>query len=71
MKPEEIGRNQACSETSSAMPPPLCNISADARIKEYLRGLDAQLCRGNVLLQSGQFGYMETVIPRFGKPESK
>ena len=37
-------------EPASALPP-LRNVCSDPRISEYLHGVAARLCRGNVLLR--------------------
>jgi len=59
MKTASTDVNLESAEVSSVTPPPLHDISDDPRIKAYLHGVDARLCRGNVLLQCGQFANTE------------
>jgi hypothetical protein len=64
----ERSKEEVLAVTPRTIPAPsaipvLHNISSDPRIKEYLLGAMSTLCRGNVLLQLGQFGDMDCVYP--------
>lgn len=66
-KPKALVPAPSATSASTA----LHNISSDPRIKEYLLGVASVLCRGNVLLQFGQFGDMEYVYPTEADAVSK